>query len=122
MHEISLAQAIWGQVEAEMARLGGRLLALDVAVGAFSGADPETLEFALGLLAGRSDWPDAQVRLRTEPLALACRGCGAEFDVAGMALACPSCGSMDADPVRGTEVRLESLDVETDGAEADTSG
>lgn len=122
MHEISLAQAIWRQVEAEMARCGGRLLALDVSVGAFSGADPESLEFALGLLAGQSDWPEPQVRLRTEPLALVCRGCGAEFAVAGAALACPSCGSMDADPVRGTDVRLESLEVESDRGETDTSG
>jgi len=122
VHELSLAHAIWTQVETEMGRLGGRLLGLDVVVGAFSGADAESLEFALGLMAGRSDWPGARVHLRTEPLAMACRGCGAEFEVAGTVLACPSCGSMDADPVRGTEVRLESLEVETDGGKTDTSG
>jgi len=122
VHELSLAHAIWTQVETEMGRLDGRLLALDVVVGAFSGADPESLEFALGLMAGQSDWPGTQVRLRTEPLALVCGACGAEFEVAGTVLACPSCGSMDAEPVRGTEVRLESLEVETDRGETDTPG
>ncbi|MFO8013657.1 MAG: hydrogenase maturation nickel metallochaperone HypA [Phycisphaerae bacterium] len=117
MHEISLARAIWRQVEAEMARHAGRLLALDLVVGAFSGADPESLEFALSLLARESDRPEAQVRIRTEPLAMTCQACGREFTPEHFALVCPACGSTDAEPVRGTDVRLESLEVETEDAE-----
>jgi len=118
VHEMSLAQAVWRQVEAEMARHPGRgLLAMDLVVGAFSGADPESLEFALGLLARESDWPDVHLRIRTEPLTLVCDACGREFTPEGFRLVCPACGSADADPVRGTDLRLESLEVETDDAE-----
>jgi len=118
VHEVSLARAVWRQVEAEMARHPGRgLLAMDLAIGAFSGADPESLAFALSLLVGESDWPDAEVRIRTEPLTMACCACGREFTPEHFNLACPACGSVDTDPVRGTDLRLESLEVETDDAE-----
>jgi len=117
VHEVSLARSIWRQVEAEMAPRTGRLLALDLVVGAFSGADPESLEFALGLLVGESAWPEARVRIRTEPLAMVCEACGREFTPEHFHLVCPACGSTDADPVRGTDLRLESLEVETEDAE-----
>lgn len=117
MHEISLAQAVWRQVTAELAdRPGYRLRGLDLVVGAMSGVDPESLEFAMGLLVGESDWPDAEVRLRTEPLTLVCNACGREFTTDHFDLTCPACGSRDADPVRGTDLRLESLELETDDA------
>ncbi len=121
MHEVSLARSIWRQVEAEMARHAGRLLAVDLVVGAMSGADPESLEFALGLLVAESDWPEAGVRLRTEPLVMACRACRREFTPEQWRLVCPACGSTDAEPVRGTDLRLESLEVETDNAETRSS-
>mgnify|MGYP006294829901 CR=1 FL=1 len=117
MHEVSLARSIWRQVEAEMARHPGRLIAMDLVVGAFSGADPESLEFALGLLVRESDWPEAEVRIRTEPLVMTCRACSREFTPKQWHLACPACGSTDAEPVRGTDLRLESLEVETEDAE-----
>jgi len=118
VHEVSLARAVWRQVEAEMVRHPGRpLRAIDLVVGGFSGVAPELLEFALGLLARESDWPAARVRIRTEPLTMACGACGCEFTPEGFRLVCPACGSTDADPIGGTDLRLESLEVETDDAE-----
>jgi len=118
VHEVSLARALWRQVEAEMSRHAGRrLLAMDVAIGAFSGIEAESLEFALRLLARESDCPDAEVRIRTEPLTMVCTACGREFAPEGFQLACPACGSAETDPIAGTDLRLESLDVETDNAE-----
>jgi len=113
VHEVALAQAIWRQVVCEMERRAGRrLLAVDLVVGAWSGADPESLEFALGLVIADSRWPDARVRLRREPLALVCRACGREFEARDVDLVCPGCGGLDVDPVRGRELRLESLEIE----------
>lgn len=113
MHEVSLAQSVWRRVEAEMAsRPGSGLLALDLVVGAFSGADGESLEFALGLLVAESPWPGARVRIRPEPVALVCRACGREFEMDAACVACPGCGGDDVEPVRGMDLRLESLEVE----------
>jgi hydrogenase nickel incorporation protein HypA/HybF len=119
MHEVALAQALWRQVEAEMAaRPGQRLLAVSGVVGRWSGADPESLEFAVGLMAAESPWPAVAVRLRSEPLALRCRACGREFEPEALDLACPGCGAYEAEGLRGREVRLESIEIEEAPTEA----
>jgi len=113
VHEVALAHAVWRQVVAEMQKLPDRrLTGVDVAVGALSGADPESLDFAIGLLVAESDWPGAAVHVRKEPVVLVCRGCGREFPMEEFRLVCPDCGGADVEPVRGTELRLESLEVE----------
>jgi hydrogenase nickel incorporation protein HypA/HybF len=113
VHEVALAQAIWRQVAAEMQRQPGRrLVAIDLSVGAWSGADPESLEFALGLLTADSPWPKTLVRIRREPLALKCRSCARQFEPPELDLACPGCGGLDVEAVRGRELRLESLEIE----------
>ena len=114
MHEVALAEAVWRQVAAEMERRPqARLIAVNLLVGRWSGADPESLEFALGLLARDSGaGSEAAVRIRTEPLALKCRGCGREFEPPELDLACPDCKSVDVEAVRGKDVYLESLEIE----------
>jgi len=113
VHELSLAEAAWRQAESEMLRHPGRRLrTLRLVVGAWTGADPESLQFALGLLAADSRWPDAAVQVRPEPLAVACRACGRQFEPQDLDLACPACGGADVDVTRGMEVRLESLEIE----------
>jgi hydrogenase nickel incorporation protein HypA/HybF len=113
VHEVALANAVGRQVASEMQRHPGRrLVALDLVVGVWSGADPESLEFAVGLVLAESPWPQAKVRTRREPLAMACRGCGGEFEVEDLDLVCPSCGGLDLEAVRGRELRLESLEIE----------
>ena len=125
MHEVALAQAVWRQVAAEMEkRPQARLIAVNLLVGRWSGADPESLEFALGLLARDSKRKGSRTlndfmgpgpfsfRIRTEPLALACRACGRQFEPPELDLACPSCKSGDVEAVRGKDVYLESLEIE----------
>jgi hydrogenase nickel incorporation protein HypA/HybF len=113
VHEVALAHAVWRQVDAEMAHHPGRrLLAAHVVVGAMSGADPESLEFALSLMAGASDWPQAGMCVRREPVTLRCRACGRQYEMTEMSLVCTGCGGADVDPVGGMDLRLESLEVE----------
>lgn len=113
MHEIALAHAVWRQVAAEMEKHSDRRLTqVHVVVGELSGAEPESLEFALGLLVAESEWPHAAVHVRKEPVVLVCRTCGREYPMQEMRLRCPACGGADVEPVRGTQLRLESLEVE----------
>ena len=113
MHELSLAQAVWQQVLDEMQRRPGScLLAVNVVVGALSGADPESLDFAMQLVAADSDWPGAKVHIRGEPLALRCRACGHAFETRKFELACPKCASLDVEVTGGRDLRLESLEVQ----------
>ena len=119
MHEVALAQSVWRQVAAEMQRHpDGRLRAVHLRVGRWSGADPESLEFALRLLAGESPWPDTAIRIVTEPLGLRCRACAAEFEPAELNLRCPACGSGDTEVVRGKDLYIDALEVEENDGEA----
>ena len=122
MHELSLAQAVWRQVAVEMQKhAGARLVALDVVVGRFSGADPEAFEFALRLLAEDSPWPDAEVRLRTEPVCLLCRTCARRYETETLDLACPGCGGYDVEVTGGRDLRLESLEIQEDDGETNSA-
>jgi len=122
VHELSLAQAIWRQVIGEMERRPEyRLAALSIVVGAFSGADPESLEFAMRLVVEESAWPTAEVRIRTEPVALKCRACGRAYETETLDLACPDCGGFDVEVTGGRDLRLESLEVVQDDEARDSS-
>jgi len=122
VHELSLAQAIWRQVVREMdSRPRCRLAALTVVVGTFSGADPESLEFALRLLVEESVWPTAEVQLRTEPVALKCRSCGHDYQTETFDLACPGCGGFDCEVTGGRDLRLESMEIIRDDETPDSS-
>jgi len=122
VHELSLAQAVWRQVTREMeSHPRSRLAALTVVVGTFSGADPESLQFALRLVAEESAWPTAEVRIRTEPVALKCRACGRAYETETLDLACPACGGYDVEVTGGRDLRLESLEVVLDDGEAHSS-
>ena len=122
MHELSLAQAIWRQVIGEMERRPEcRLAALSIVVGAFSGADPESLEFAMRLVVEESAWPDAEVRIRTEPVALQCRACGRAYETGTLDLACPACGGFDCEVTGGRDLRLESLEIVQEDETPDSS-
>ena len=122
MHELSLAQAIWRQVIGEMERRPEyRLAALSIVVGAFSGADPESLEFAMRLVVEESAWPTAEVRIRTEPVALKCRACGRAYETETLDLACPDCGGFDVEVTGGRDLRLESLEIVQDDETTDSS-
>ncbi len=98
-----------------------RLAALSIVVGAFSGADPESLEFAVRLVAEGSAWPTAEVRIRTEPVALKCRACGRAYETETLDLACPACGGFDVEVTGGRDLRLESLEIVQDDEATDSS-
>ena len=91
---------------------GSSLLSVRLLVGKWSGADPESLEFALRLLAAESPWPKAAVEIRTEPLGLLCRKCRREFEPEELNLACPYCQSLDVEVAKGKDVYIESLEIE----------
>ena len=113
MHEAALAQQVWREALAAAARhQHPRLVGLDLVVGTWSGADPESLEFALGLLVADSEWPQARIRIRREPLALLCRRCGRRFEPPEADLTCPACQAADVETIQGTDLRLESIEVE----------
>jgi hydrogenase nickel incorporation protein HypA/HybF len=111
MHETAVVMGLIGILERQAKAAGiGRITEVRVKLGRLRGLDARQLVGVFEILAegGRLDG----ARLVVEDVAVAahCRACGADYDVAGWALACPRCGSDDVDVVHGRELHIESFD------------
>jgi hydrogenase nickel incorporation protein HypA/HybF len=110
MHELSIAQAILRIATAHSG--GARITAVQVRVGHLRQVVPAALTFAFELSAHGTAADGAELELEEVPAAGECRACGRESELPGFPLACPVCGSLDVEVVRGEELVVDSLDLE----------
>ena len=119
MHELSIIESVLQTVETVALENGARAVtAIRLQVGPLGGVVPELLESAFeaarqGTLAER-----AVLTIEIPPLRVRCRTCGAESEPAGLNFVCLSCASPDAEIVRGAEITLMSVELETDGPDS----
>ena len=112
MHELSIAQAI---LEIATRNAGeSRVTAVCVRVGHLRQVVPPALEFAFELLAQGTPAEGAVLELEQVPAAVACRRCGQEAQLEGFPLACPGCGAVEVDVIRGEELLVESLELDAE--------
>ena len=110
MHELSIAQAI---VDVAVRHAGeDRVTSVAVRVGHLRQVVPPALELAFELCAHGTVVEGAVLELEEVPAGVACRGCRAHSEPAGLPLACARCGSLAVDVVRGEELQVESLELE----------
>jgi hydrogenase nickel incorporation protein HypA/HybF len=115
MHELSIAHELVALACASAERAGARRVrTVHVRVGALAGVAGDAL--ALGYEVAASDTPlaGAQLIIEAVPATIHCGACGRDVELAGVqALACPHCGSNDVQWIRGQELELATLEVET---------
>jgi hydrogenase nickel incorporation protein HypA/HybF len=75
---------------------------------------PSALEFSFELCAHGTPVEGAALELEEVPAAVLCRSCGTESESGGFPLACAACGGLAVDVVRGEELQVESLELETE--------
>jgi hydrogenase nickel incorporation protein HypA/HybF len=111
MHELSIADAI---VRIACAHADGRRIeSVEVKVGHLRQVVPDALSFAFGLVAEGTCAEGAELRLEAVPAATRCRACGTETEQAGWPMGCGACGGFDAEVVRGEELLVTGVEVET---------
>lgn len=113
MHERSLVKSLIEQVcdEVRLRKLG-RIHAVRLELGEFSGVEPKLVELAFAELAGACwDFP-VRLDVTVVPLLARCADCGTSFRVESFRFVCPVCGKTRVDIVDGDQVRLVSLDAE----------
>ena len=123
MHEFGICEGI---VSAAVEALGrstvkGRLKTTRIVVGRLHQVIPETLRFAYGILAQDTAAAGSVLEIREVPVAVACRACGWSGDIAMPLFRCGACQSGEVDVVRGRELFLESLEIESDDGDQHTS-
>ena len=112
MYELSIAQAI---VDVAARHAGGaRVERVYVRVGHLRQVVPSALAFSFELCAHGTPVEGAELEIEAVPIGAVCRDCAAESELDGFPLACRACGGLAVDVVRGEELQVESLELESE--------
>jgi hydrogenase nickel incorporation protein HypA/HybF len=113
MHELSIALRLLDlAAQAAQAQGTGRVLAVHVKVGAWSGVVPEALRSAFEVARVGSPLAEARLEIEHVPLELCCPDCGLRRQVEDLTgLPCPDCGQARCEVVGGRELELTALEL-----------
>lgn len=113
MHEMGMAAEVLRIAREEaLARGLGRIAALRLRVGRWSGVETESLRFALEALSDGTDLAGCRVEIDAVEPQLQCAGCGTEFPAETYFDPCPACGGHGSELVAGDELSLAELEVD----------
>ena len=117
MHELSICQALIGQVE-KVARENNaqRVVSIVIAVGPLSGVEAGLLEHAYPVAAAGTLAEHATLTIESVPVRVRCRSCGAETGAQPNRLVCGTCGDWQVDVIAGEEMLLTRVEIETEPA------
>jgi len=115
VHELSIALGILDLAAEEAERHGGgRVVAVRVRLGPLSGVDADALRSAYDLAREGTALAAAELCVEAVPLVTYCPGCAAERAPPSVRqLCCPVCGTPTPQVVRGRELEVFALEVET---------
>ena len=115
MHELSIALSIVEGAEEEVERQGGgRVCAVHLKLGPLSGVVKEALLFSYQLVCEGTLLEGSRLIIEEIPIRIYCTSCDAEGDpVSSHRLHCGSCGTSACRVVRGAELELAALELQT---------
>ncbi|MBM3297520.1 MAG: hydrogenase maturation nickel metallochaperone HypA [Candidatus Aminicenantes bacterium] len=115
MHEMSLVAGLFEILE-EKAREHGarRVTAVRLRVGRLAGAVPELLVTAFDMYKKGTLAEEAALITVPVPVLVRCRACDEKFEVDDYVFQCVACGAPDLEILSGTDMLVESIELETD--------
>lgn len=115
MHELSIALSIIEGAEEEVVRQGGgRVYAVHLRLGPLSGVVSDALLFSYDLACEGTSLEGSKLIIENVPIRIFCPTCGSEGDpVSGQCLHCARCGDSACRVVKGAELELAALELET---------
>jgi len=117
MHELSIAQALAGELESIVRSEGARAVSrVTLAVGALSGVEPEALRLAFPVAMEGTAAAHAELVLQRIPAQVRCRTCGQDTEPDFPVFVCGHCGSSDIDIAAGRELLIQSVELDVPDA------
>lgn len=115
VHELSIALSIIEGVEEEVIRLGGgKVCSVNLKLGPLSGVVKEALLFSFELACEGTSLEGSRLIIEEIPIRVYCSKCATEGDpVSGQCLHCARCGTSVCYVVKGMELELASLELES---------
>jgi hydrogenase nickel incorporation protein HypA/HybF len=114
MHELSIALSILDIAEEEAGERGARVAAVHLKLGRLSGIVKEALVSAYEMAREGTALARAELVIEEIPLVIHCSACAADRTPASLyEPRCPVCGALSADIVRGRELEISALEIES---------
>ncbi|MEJ5211584.1 MAG: hydrogenase maturation nickel metallochaperone HypA [Burkholderiales bacterium] len=112
MHELSVCQALIGQVEAVARGRGAcRVKSVRVRLGPLSGVEAPLLQQAYPLASAGTLAEASQLVIEPAPVRVKCETCGAESEAKPNRLLCKRCGDYHTRLLSGDEMMLMSVEL-----------
>ena len=113
MHELSIALGILDVAEEEAERHGGRVVAIRLRLGPLAGVVKEALVSAYDLAREGTSLEQAELLIEEVPVIAYCPRCAVEHTLSVRELRCPACGVPTPQVVRGRELEVIALEIES---------
>ena len=115
MHELAICQALIDQVESIANEHHAReVIEIFIEIGPLAGVEPPLLEQAFDIASAGTVASGAKLVIRSMPVRVSCRQCGAITDALPSRLVCGVCGDWRTQLVSGDEMLLASLEFTRD--------
>ena len=114
MHELAVMQYLLENVEAQARLVGaGKVLAINVVIGERANVFDDSLLFYFDLLTPDTLAAGARLNVRRTAMAFHCAACARDYRPVGDTFSCPDCGTVGQVTNDGTELLIESIEIET---------
>jgi hydrogenase nickel incorporation protein HypA/HybF len=113
MHEFTITQSILSIVLQKAEEVKAlRVKNIDLLVGRLTGYVPECIQLQFNILSHNTIADGAILSVRQPPINLHCHKCNKDYTAESFDLKCQNCGTMEIDILSGSELFIESMDVE----------
>lgn len=113
MHELSVVANLFEILEKKLeAQKGKRICYVKLQVGLLSGVVPELLKTAFDIYKKDTTAEDAELDITEVPCKIECQDCGTVAIKDDYVFICEKCGSTNLKTLEGTEMILETMEIE----------
>ncbi len=113
MHELSIALSLVDMAQEEAEKLGGRVCALHLRIGALAGVVPEALRASYEMASFETPLEGSLLVIEDVPVVVFCPECRAERELSSVqSFCCAVCGTPTPQIERGRELELVALEIE----------
>ncbi len=114
MHEMSVMSYLLESVEARAQELGAKqVLSINLVMGDRSSIVDDSLLFYFEMLAPGTLCESAKINVRRTPMRFHCAECDADYTPKGANFECSTCGTVGQVTDEGSELLIESIEIET---------
>ncbi len=113
MHELSITQSMFDLVlEQAKQHNAVKVTKINLVIGALTGVVGDSVQFYLEFLSKGTVAEGASLNIKSVPAQATCRKCKKVFKLSEMEWVCPDCKEASLEITGGTELFLESIEVE----------